>query len=623
MKRYTLVFLFLLLALAGVSQPGSPDLSFGENGMLTTQAGVSVKTLLIQPEGKILISSETGVWRFFEDGTPDLGFGLNGFTLIRNTAGENYRTETIAGMQYWKDGSIILAGNIGDRFDPKKLNPWICRLQSNGRIDSSFGLNGHTVIPFETNEYFDVPGYQLLSLQKDGKILIAGRKETRPVIGTSGHLTGFRVRLTNNGIADVSFGENGIETWDKGADCGYSGNLNRPDDKVLVTGWYRTDVPQNKSFVYNKQFLADGDTPDSSYGSNGIAEVEMESDYFGGSVQAFLSDGKAISIFTKTDVQVLKQNEIIINRYNSDGTRDYSFGDKGWISEKSDNRRDDIFIHKVLVDEHDNMLICGFINKASDKSKTGPFIFRYKRDGSPDSSFAVNGKLFDSFDREADTSLQDEFEDMVFTREGKILAAGAYPIDNNGNYYTGLAQYNNETVMPVRFTSISSQASPESVTLRWSVAEEENMLTYNIERSSSSTNFVRIGSVPVTSNSSGISSYSFTDKEPLPGINIYLIKAISSDGQTAYSPAIQSLFNASGTLRISPNPVQDILKIEGLLPAIRYQAHIQQVNGSLIRSVSIQQSSSYQWPLQQIPTGTYLLVIDDDVSIQSFKFVKL
>ena len=107
-------------ALVGVMPNASYDLSFGTQGVVDVQVGTSSTSLysaIRQPWDKVLITggysdgSIVGMFlgRYNADGTPDAGFGTNGFaTHVPGTVGGDGRA---IGLQ--SDGRIVVAGNTG------------------------------------------------------------------------------------------------------------------------------------------------------------------------------------------------------------------------------------------------------------------------------------------------------------------------------------------------------------------------------------------------------------------------------------------------------------------------------------------------------------------------------
>ena len=129
---------------------GSIDNTWGTNGMITFQYGVSTipSTMVILQDGKILLSGTTYltapdaeffVARFHPDGSPDMTFNGTGVWTSAYAADE----ELCNAMALQPDGKIVLAGRTGTTVFNALL---FARLNSNGTLDSGFGTNGFTEI---------------------------------------------------------------------------------------------------------------------------------------------------------------------------------------------------------------------------------------------------------------------------------------------------------------------------------------------------------------------------------------------------------------------------------------------------------------------------------------------
>ena len=87
--------------------------------------------------------------------------------------------------------------------------------------------------------------------------------------------------------------------------------------------------------------------------------------------------------------------------------------------------------------------------------------------------------------------------------------------------------------LPILTENLLFKASikANTVALNWSVKAIENVVTFDISRSTNGTDFENIG----TLNSSSSLSYSFVDEKPFEGNNYYRLKVIDQDGKFIYS----------------------------------------------------------------------------------------
>jgi hypothetical protein len=89
--------------------------------------------------------------------------------------------------------------------------------------------------------------------------------------------------------------------------------------------------------------------------------------------------------------------------------------------------------------------------------------------------------------------------------------------------------------------------------LNWTDTSSNMNVHFEIERSTVSTDFKKIGSVAANTISQATNDYMFKDLDPENGTNFYRIKLISSDGTIGYSQVVKVNFNLK-KVEIFPNP---------------------------------------------------------------------
>src|SRR5262249_37719475 len=140
---------------------------------------------------------DLAVIRYLPDGTPDPSFGAFGKVTI-DAFGQGKDDEAFA-VTLLDDGRILIAGSATNG---NKQQFVVARLLGNGFLDPSFGpsggLDGRAFIDF--GEITEVP--YGMALQKDGKIVVAGK------IGTGGLNNFALARLNAGGTLDQTFGGN-------------------------------------------------------------------------------------------------------------------------------------------------------------------------------------------------------------------------------------------------------------------------------------------------------------------------------------------------------------------------------------------------------------------------------
>lgn len=153
---------------------GKVDSAFGTNGIVKTNISDTsgVFASLLQPDGKILvagfaIATGTGfreflVARYKPTGVLDSSFGANGVTLVPFSANAVAKSISLE-----SDGKIIITGNVYAENADKIV--WFV-LDSNGTVDLSYGNGSGEVILDNANGDDAVASV----IQPDGKLVIAG-----------------------------------------------------------------------------------------------------------------------------------------------------------------------------------------------------------------------------------------------------------------------------------------------------------------------------------------------------------------------------------------------------------------------------------------------------------------
>lgn len=166
--------------------------------------------------------------------------------------------------------------------------------------------------------------------------------------------------------------------------------------------------------------------------------------------------------------------------------------------------------------------------------------------------------------------------------------------------------------LPVSILNFQVVLEDSMVKLIWQAKNERNNQGFTIEKRISNNQWKTIGYVSSNHTTYQTSDYSFTDIEPLRGINYYRLKQIDFNGEFAYSPIRSIYFSNSEGIDIFPNPVSTVLFVEqntGNYFQILDTYGKKQKEGIL---------DSNQINVEDLPTGLYLISIDGITN----KFIK-
>jgi hypothetical protein len=141
-----------------------------------------------------------------------------------------------------------------------------------------------------------------------------------------------------------------------------------------------------------------------------------------------------------------------------------------------------------------------------------------------------------------------------------VRAQIIYDYDNAGNRI--LKKHSG--ALPVTLISFTARTNSEGSTglLLWQTSSELNSDSYDIERGQDGKKWVNIGKVVAGGETRSSSYYSFTDKSPMDGENLYRLKMIDKDRTFSFSRIESLTFDFD--ISFYPNPVSDFLKIRGL-----------------------------------------------------------
>ncbi len=164
------------------------------------------------------------------------------------------------------------------------------------------------------------------------------------------------------------------------------------------------------------------------------------------------------------------------------------------------------------------------------------------------------------------------------------------------------------SVLPFTITKISATKKNESVQVDWEVKTDEDLKSFDVERSSDGRNFVKLATVASLGKGIAIAYYSWVDNNPLMGVNYYRIKVIPLSGKEKVSPVAMVKFNEQKpSMEVYPNPIEDNdfnIKLSNLSKGI-YQIIITASNGQQVLVKTIEHPGG---------SAVQSMVFDNDIS---------
>jgi hypothetical protein len=257
------------------------------------------------------------------------------------------------------------------------------------------------------------------------------------------------------------------------------------------------------------------------------------------------------------------------------------------------------------------------------------------------SSYRENGNLFFEFNdinlnggrtdtKNGYVTFQVKFfpnipDGSTINNSAEITFDGAYAITTNSAMNTIVSAIPSGP-LPVTWVSFDAKSKDKKASLTWSVNNEINVETYEIEHSKDGIQFKSLESMPAILNKKQfIKAYNFLHAEPHTGVNYYRIRQIDYDGRYTYS-AIKSveIDHDADELRIFPNPSGDVIWLNYTVENLHEQ-HISILNsqGKIVRNLPSSILEDKNIDISGLPSGSYILQITNDKKSSFSKFVKL
>ncbi len=137
--------------------------------------------------------------------------------------------------------------------------------------------------------------------------------------------------------------------------------------------------------------------------------------------------------------------------------------------------------------------------------------------------------------------------------------------------------------LPVTLTSFTADNNRNSIDLKWTTASESNNDYFSIEKSDDGKEFVEIGFVKGSGNSTSTKKYSYTDFNPKFPHNFYRLRQVDFDGQFDYSKVVLVKRAKQSKLLLFPNPARvGELKLKAETLEGAYEIQVSSTTGKIL-----------------------------------------
>lgn len=111
--------------------------------------------------------------------------------------------------------------------------------------------------------------------------------------------------------------------------------------------------------------------------------------------------------------------------------------------------------------------------------------------------------------------------------------------------------------LPTEVISFEGYRSDDQNILEWQTASESNTDYFSIEKSWNGNDWIMIGTIDASGNTSNLTDYSFKDSEQKTGIVYYRLTQFDNDGKNGASEMLSLTNNSSNELFVFPNPTDE------------------------------------------------------------------
>lgn len=339
------------LLVARYTAEGRPDATFGQGGQVFLHPSLGAETfasasgLALLPDGKILVAGTASsvnhpalflLARLDADGSPDTTFGKDGIVLTSfGNGNSNFRVDASASsLALQSNGKVVVAGSATFTWEGRVPPPSgftlytdfaVARYNANGSLDKTFGSGGEVLTSFGAT----APGHGTdqasgVALQGDGKIVVVGTAiGEAPFPPNSSNSQIALARYNSDGSLDPTFGSRGLvrTTVDHAKQSAAAGVALTPTGQIVVAGSAGGRFALARYTTHGKL--------DTTFGSGGTVSTAIPGTQSSSAAGVVLSQGQIIVAGTAEEAG--NHQVFALARYTARGKLDGRFGTGGIV----------------------------------------------------------------------------------------------------------------------------------------------------------------------------------------------------------------------------------------------------------------------------------------------------
>lgn len=418
-------------------------------------------------------------------------------------------------------------------------------------------------------------------------------------------------RLKTTGAPDSSFGVNGfaeVQLTTNTPNLAVSLAL-QPDGKILVAGI----VNKLDNDIALLRFDTDGSL-DKSFGNNGIATTGTYN--YDDEVQKMLlrPDGKIIVAARRIKTGEKTSEELL--QFNDDGTIDFSFGNNGMVIGSYNGNETNLL--SAALQSDGKILTTGY-TYAGQVSNSDVFVGRYNADGSVDMGFGTDGKVIKDFA----SSAKEDGRKILVQSTGKIVVTCYAPslsfmtfrLNEDG---TGDASYGRSGVSALNlnlsdFSFDAMLVEDDEIVIGGNV-EVGGVYDFNVVKldkdGNSKYQFGRNGKI--TTDVFGYTDYLFSLAQQPDGKIIAAGSSIQNIAGLPYPSMVRYVANpVNGVVDVEQQQVQIYPNPNNGTIVVKsnkaISLYISNITGQLLRIVELNNANHYTATVSDLPQGINLI----------------
>ena len=180
------------------------------------------------------------------------------------------------------------------------------------------------------------------------------------------------------------------------------------------------------------------------------------------------------------------------------------------------------------------------------------------------------------------------------------------------------------SALGVKFTTVKAEQTGKDINVSWTTANETNMSTYEVEKSTNGKDFVKATSQ--SAKNADAATYNWLDMQAVNGANYYRIKAIEKGGKSSYSNVVVvNISKGRDQIAVYPNPITEKTFNLQLMNVAGGKYTVTLVNnlGQILVATTIKHTTGTSTETVRmdkvLPSGIYTLVVKSNEGAQIYQ----